>query len=247
MAVFRILSLDGGGIRGIATTAFLAAVERNLDRPIVHYFDLIVGTSTAGIIALGLAAGKSAKEVEKFYAGWGVFTRNKNAKPGILLRLGVRAVRRLIPEGSTAPIDPPWIAAPKYDAAILSRALHELFRDRLLGDLEHRVIIPSLDLIKGQTVVFRTPHLPGMVRDLKLPVESVALAGASLPTYFAPATITKGSLYADCGRWANNPTLVGFIEMGCGFPASAFAMPIQNSPGRTSTFSPWEPGPCHTT
>ena len=50
----RILSIDGGGIKGVFPAAFLADVEEKLDRPIVDHFDLIVGTSTGGIIALGL-------------------------------------------------------------------------------------------------------------------------------------------------------------------------------------------------
>ena len=55
--VFRILSLDGGGIRGVFEAAFLAAVQDTIESPLASYFDLIAGTSTGGIIALGLGLG----------------------------------------------------------------------------------------------------------------------------------------------------------------------------------------------
>src|SRR4051812_28360760 len=51
---FRILSLDGGGIRGVFPAALLARLEEHLEHPIGRYFDLIAGTSTGGIIAIGL-------------------------------------------------------------------------------------------------------------------------------------------------------------------------------------------------
>src|SRR4051794_587667 len=64
---FRILSLDGGGIMGAFAASALAAFERSTGRRIVEHFDLITGTSTGGIIAIGLAMGTTAEEICKFY------------------------------------------------------------------------------------------------------------------------------------------------------------------------------------
>src|SRR5215471_12717776 len=64
---FRILSLDGGGIRGVFPAAFLARLEEHLEHPIGSYFDLIAGTSTGGIIAIGLGLGMSAAEILRLY------------------------------------------------------------------------------------------------------------------------------------------------------------------------------------
>ena len=68
---FRILSLDGGGIMGAFAASALAAFERRTGRKIVDHFDLITGTSTGGIIAIGLAMGATAEEVCRFYRSEG--------------------------------------------------------------------------------------------------------------------------------------------------------------------------------
>src|SRR6516162_3737699 len=64
---FRILSLDGGGIKGAFAASALAAFERATGRRIVEHFDLLTGTSTGGIIAIGLAMGATAEEISRFY------------------------------------------------------------------------------------------------------------------------------------------------------------------------------------
>src|SRR5258708_1694631 len=66
---FRILSIDGGGIRGIFPAAVLAGLEREFTggRSIAPYFDLIAGTSTGGILALGLGAGYTATDLLELY------------------------------------------------------------------------------------------------------------------------------------------------------------------------------------
>ena len=61
----RILSIDGGGIKGTMPAAFLAGLEEDLGQPIGCYFDLIAGTSTGGIIALGLGLGRTARELAR--------------------------------------------------------------------------------------------------------------------------------------------------------------------------------------
>jgi uncharacterized protein len=75
--VFKILSLDGGGIRGTFPAAFLAKIQENLDLPLVRYFDLIVGTSTGGLIAVALGMGIAPKDIRDLYEleGPPIFTR----------------------------------------------------------------------------------------------------------------------------------------------------------------------------
>ena len=74
---YRILSLDGGGIRGVFPAAFLARLEEHLEQPIGSYFDLIAGTSTGGIIAIGLGLGLAAKDILRLYENRGPAIRSK--------------------------------------------------------------------------------------------------------------------------------------------------------------------------
>ena len=64
---YKILSLDGGGIRGVFPAAFLAKIEEHVQAPIGSYFDLIAGTSTGGVIAIGLGLGVPASEILRLY------------------------------------------------------------------------------------------------------------------------------------------------------------------------------------
>src|SRR5690349_1449394 len=68
---FQVLSLDGGGIRGMFTACFLAAIEEDTGKRVVDHFDLVAGTSTGGIIALGLGLGLSPADLLKFYLDYG--------------------------------------------------------------------------------------------------------------------------------------------------------------------------------
>src|SRR6266487_1961767 len=67
MPRFHILSLDGGGLKGLFTASFLHSWERDTQRRIIDQFDLIVGTSTGGIIALALGLGFSTEKIVQFY------------------------------------------------------------------------------------------------------------------------------------------------------------------------------------
>src|SRR5262249_34693638 len=89
---FKILSLDGGGIRGVFITACLARLERQLNRPLARYFDLIAGTSSGGFIAALLGFGYSAAEVHGYFKGYGprIFERRTRRSPASSL------VRRLV-------------------------------------------------------------------------------------------------------------------------------------------------------
>ncbi|RUP06109.1 MAG: patatin [Mycobacterium sp.] len=186
----RILSIDGGGVKGVFPAAFLADVEEKLDRPIVDHFDLIVGTSTGGIIALGLGMGLSAKEILSFYQQRGPEIFRGNRAIGLLR----------------------WLGAAKYDPAPLKAALVEVFGDRRLGDSKTRLVIPSLDLETGQVHVKKTAHHPRFERDYTERVVDVALATAAAPTYFPTHRSEAGIPLIDGGMWANNPMGTAAVE-----------------------------------
>ena len=186
---FRILTIDGGGIKGVFAASFLAEIEESLGSPIVDHFDLIAGTSTGGIIALGLGMGLSAKEILSFYEDHG---------PDIFQGGPFRLLR--------------WLWAAKYDKVPLEKSLTEVFGDRLLGESKTRLMIPSLDLETGAVHIFKTAHHDRFVRDYKERVVDVALATAAAPTYFPTHTLEAGVPLIDGGMWANNPMGAASVE-----------------------------------
>lgn len=211
MQPFRILSLDGGGIRGAFTAAFLADIEDRLGCRICEYFDLVAGTSTGGIIAAALAAGEPASRIVQFYRerGPAIFTRPYRPR-SLIGKLSRWLTNRCLRQSG---IDADWLWSPKYEATALTASLEEVFGDRTMEELRHcRAVIPSVDLTKGQTVVFKTPHLPGLIRDRRFRIVDVIRATTAAPTYFPHATFGVGSAYVDGGVWANNPAMVAMAE-----------------------------------
>ncbi len=188
---FQVLALDGGGVRGIFSAAVLAGLEVDTGRSVVERFDLVVGTSTGGIIALGLGAGLSPREILEFYV-----SERHRIFPN---RFGSRALRQL------------FVA--KYRPAGLEDAVRRVFGTTLLGESRVPLVIPSYDLGENDVHLFKTPHHERLKRDHKVPMWAVAMATSAAPTFF-PAFRLPGdrTRLIDGGVWANNPAMVGVTE-----------------------------------
>lgn len=191
--MFRILSIDGGGIKGVFPAAFLAAIERTSGRPIADRFDLIVGTSTGGILALGLGFGFSAEVMLDFYR-----TRGPRIFPASRWAWRLHDLKSLFRR--------------RYDAGVLRGALGEVFGDRRLGEAKTKLVIPATSAQTGDVYIFKTPHHPRFVTDQHERIVDVALATAAAPTYFPPHVGRNGVTLLDGGLWANNPVMVGVVE-----------------------------------
>jgi uncharacterized protein len=202
----RILSIDGGGIKGAMPAAFLAAIEEATGKRIVDHFDLIAGTSTGGILALGLGLGLSAADLLSFYEekGPGIFAQERVAGEPLLFRvwrqLGhkVRGARQLV--------------LPKYRPAALLAALEAVFGDRTLGESQTRLVIPAFDRQRCSVHIFKTPHHERLLTDWKQRAVDVALATAAAPTYLPSHRLANGISLLDGGIWANNPAGVAVVE-----------------------------------
>ena len=197
---FRILSIDGGGIRGVFPAAALAALERTYTggRSVADYFDLIAGTSTGGILALGLGARLSAAKLLDLYAARGceIFRPFPNNPLG-RLRAWLRDQRQY--------------ARYSYDSEALRRLLTEQLGDRLFGESRSRLCIPAFDGRHGEVFVFKTPHNRDYKTDRFELMVNVALATAAAPTYFRPLEL-GGYTLVDGGVWAINPVMLAVIE-----------------------------------
>lgn len=193
--MFRILSLDGGGVKGTFTAGVLAEWEKSTRAPLATHFDLITGTSTGSIIALALALGLEAEEILQFY---------KRSGPRIFPATGVLPrVSRLFR----------WILKPKYSKEVLRHELLSAFGQLRLRDSKVRLVIPTYDPLQGRIFMFKTGHHPRFQFDLDILVADVALASSAAPTFFAAARVDlHGQAYIDGGLWANCPALVGITE-----------------------------------
>ena len=187
--VRRILTIDGGGIKGVFPASFLATLEDEIGAPIADYFDLIAGTSTGGIIALGLGLGMTARELLRLYREYGarIFERRRFAQ-----------LRSL------------FLA--KYTNCALKEALVQSFGDRLLGESTKRLLIPSLNLAAERVHLYKTSHHPKLVHDYRVPAVEVALATVAAPTYFPIHVSPEGVPYIDGSMWARNPLGLAVIE-----------------------------------
>lgn len=202
LSEFRILSVDGGGIKGILPAAILAECEKRFanGRSAGRYFDMIAGTSTGGIIALGLGSGITAAEVLRIYVDHGreIFPPKRYSSSSVLKRFQkgydlIRATRRY-----------------RYEREPLQRHLQAVFGNRQIGDSERRLVVPSFD---GYTEVtlFKTPHHPDYKLDWKEALVDVALATSAAPTFFSVFK-TGGRHFADGGVWANNPVMNALVD-----------------------------------
>ena len=233
----KILSVDGGGIRGIIPAMVLAEIEHETGRPACELFDLIAGTSTGGIIALGLTVpGEaqpdgtrgprwSAQQLVDIYANDGprIFHRS-------LLRT-IESVDGLLME--------------KYAASGLEQVLRQYLGDVLLSQALTEVLITSYDIQKHEPFFFKSfqpiaraapslrngtpkpassasPDLPAS----DYPMRVVGRATSAAPTYFEPediAAFPPGATPPDCvlvdgGTFANNPAMCAYAEARRNYP-----------------------------
>jgi uncharacterized protein len=196
---FRILSLDGGGIRGVFPAAFLARLEGHLKHPIGRYFDLIAGASTGGIIAIGLGLGLSAGEILKLYVEQGpaIFAQEHGAVEN-WVRQKVRGVAHLF--------------VTKHSSETLRRALVGVLARRQLGESRTRLVIPAWHPVLERVYIYKTAHHPRLETDYKQPAIDAAMATAAAPTFLKPHMTESAMELVDGGVWANNPIGVAAIE-----------------------------------
>lgn len=217
---FKILSIDGGGIRGVFPAMFLAKLEARLAEKnkakaqIYQHFDLICGTSTGGIIAIALALGIPAHDIYKLYLdnATNIFGRKKNS----YRQLNYAA----------------------HEREVLGTLIRDKFKkafnddDPRLKDCKTAVCIPIYDLLLGKPSVLKSDYHPKFSRDYHIPAYQAALATSAAPTFFNPYSNSYTDLNGietpfnnkvDGGVVANNPTLLGIVEAQV-----AFYQPLEN-------------------
>ena len=193
---YRILALDGGGVRGIVTAAWLAALEDATGRPARDHFDLIAGSSTGAILAAAVAGCRPAGDIAGLYA-----RHAREIFPGRGARLWSR-LKRVFSHG---------LSAPRYDGKGLDRVLARLFGNGKLGELPVRTLVTAYDAWGRNPVVFKS----WKPEHADLPVWSVCRASCSAPGYFPAHVVTldgRPRPLIDGGVVANNPAACALAE-----------------------------------
>ncbi len=212
-----VLALDGGGMRGLYSTTLLQTLAGRFARErsvgaldVGRGFDVIVGTSTGGILAAALAAGVSMREVQKLYREWGPQIFNNPFPRGGSKRSRVRVGGWFFRS---------WFSSANGNQS-LAAALEQVFGDETIGQLYDRrrirLCIPTTGLLRHSPRVLKTPHLQYKDRDNELSLVDVCMATSAAPAYLPLVSLGEaspaGGAYSDGGLWANNPVLVGLIE-----------------------------------
>jgi patatin-like phospholipase/acyl hydrolase len=195
--IFKILSIDGGGIKGLYSSTILEVLEKRYDKKTYECFDMLCGTSTGGLIVLALSAGKSAKDISDMYIKYGksIFPQNK-----------INTFKQIFWGG-------------KYSNKFLKQYLQDFFGELTLKDSRNLLCIPSFNYTDSAPWVFKHDHSEGkMFRDNEIKYVDVALATSAAPTFFPICEIgNQNKQFIDGGVWANNPSLIGFFEALCYF------------------------------
>ncbi|GGG24813.1 hypothetical protein GCM10011344_26850 [Dokdonia pacifica] len=201
----KILSLDGGGIRGVFPAKILSLIEEEIGEGELHkHFNVICGTSTGGIIALAISLGVPAKEILQLY--------QENAKT-IFGKKRNNIFKKAF-----------------YSNKPLEHLIRELFKkyhdgknDPKIKDAKTKLLIPTYSLLEGSTQIIKTPHKEDLTTDQHIPMYMVAMATSAAPTFFNAysGSYTKKetdshsedfSHKVDGGVFANNPSMIGIVE-----------------------------------
>lgn len=194
---YTILTLDGGGVRGIMPLIWMQRLEHHLGGTLHAHVDLIAGTSVGAIMGCALSSGLTAQEIHGL---WLSAAHTAFAKPA---RLSDHARRLAHLAG----------AAPKYEDAGLVQMLRTIFHDRRMGDLMRPTLALSYSPRDLRVQVFSS--LKDEHKDL--PVWEVCRASAAAPLYFSPYHMVIDESgqrvpLIDGGLSANNPVIVAMSE-----------------------------------
>lgn len=198
---FRILSIDGGGIRGLIPALVLAEIERLTGRPIADCFDLVAGTSTGGILALGLTC-----------PGPGGGPRYRALDlADLYLKEGARIFDESLWRRLTNPMG---LRAAKYPPEGIEGVLRQYFGEQRLREALTEVLVTAYELEKRDAFFYRRRRAQEDPR-YDVPMRVAARATSAAPTYFEPALVTwpgDRDVLVDGGVFANNPALCAYAE-----------------------------------
>lgn len=215
---FQVLSLSGGGYRGLHVAYALELIEKQTKTPIARHFDLIAGTSIGGIIGLALALEIPAKTIREALQSLGPLLFNKTvpnfshirelASRGDLGKAKYYFLNKSAIQSEANQIESAWFNPTPLKDLLCSA---EFFGSKLLKEVSHPIIVPAIDYGEGRPKFFKTDHHSTFVIDKDLPIVDIALGTSAAPVYF-PAHKVNDYRIVDGGLLANDPTQVAVHE-----------------------------------
>ena len=203
--MFKVLSIDGGGIRGVIPAYILQNIENRSGKRTAEIFDLIVGTSTGGILAAGLTVPDDSGTDPKYSA---------EDLLQLYTEYGSDIFRRSFWKGVTSPCG---AADEQYDAEPLERVLEQYLGNTTLADCLIPIAVASYDVERRQPYFFKTSRaLESSSRNHYL--KEAARATSAAPTYFEPAVVKSRARRSvtrsliDGGVFVNNPAMTALVE-----------------------------------
>ncbi|OYT46546.1 MAG: patatin [Thermoplasmata archaeon] len=197
----RVLSIDGGGIRGIIPCMILKELEGRAQRPISDLFDLIVGTSSGGIISLGLSL-PGERGMPKY-----------DAKS--LATFFEREGRNIFHVPVWKRVESAWnLLDEKYPEKGLEEVLSRYFGESRLKDALRPVMVPAYETESRSPWFFRSERAR-VSPNFDFPMKDVARAIMATPTYFPPKKLESGGDYhslIDGCVFGNNPGMCAYVE-----------------------------------
>lgn len=206
----KVLSIDGGGIRGIIPAIILAEIEKRTNKRISDLFDLFAGSSTGGLITLALNKpgddGKAfykAETIVKLYEQEGKNIFNMELQENFLERINRKTITLL-----------ESLFSPRHKSNRIKGVLDKYFQKTLLRDSLNNIIITSFNIERASPVIFKyIKKHPKKNRFEYLPMKQIALATASAPTYFEPLKLEGIGVFADGSLVAPNPSMCAYAEV----------------------------------
>ncbi|HEY5276385.1 MAG TPA: patatin-like phospholipase family protein [Coriobacteriia bacterium] len=201
---YNLLALDGGGIRGVIPARVLQEIEQRTGRAVAELFDLVAGTSTGGILALGLTMPGPDGQPAQSAAD--------------MLALYMEQGDRIFPDSVLLKVETLWgLADVRYPAGPLEELLDSRFGDTLLSQALTEVVIPSYDLSAPAPFFFKREYARDETHTWDVRMAQVARATSAAPTYFDPAVLPafeqEGEhALIDGGTFANNPAVSGYVD-----------------------------------
>jgi uncharacterized protein len=201
---FRVLSIDGGGIRGVIAARVIARLEELIsaeageERRLADCFHMFAGTSTGGLLALGLTAPDPSNPSRPRLSGADLV--------GLYMEEGPRifgdALRKLLSLGG-------WIG-PKHSEARFERVLRERFGEARLSDALRELVVTSYDMTEPGPHFFKRWRARES-DDRDVTMVDVGLSTSAAPTYF-PSRGLGGRALVDGGLFAANPGVAAVVE-----------------------------------